>query len=55
MGGFFMGFDYRAHKRTSAQALTSADAQAYKRRPERTLTRSKREGVPASKRKPIKK
>ena len=43
MGGFFMGFNYRAHKR------------AHKRRPERTLTRSKREGVPASKRKTIKK
>ena len=44
MGGFFMGFWF-----------TRTSAQAHKRRPERTLTRLKREGVPASKRKPIKK
>ena len=41
MGGFFMGFDSCAHKRSQAH--------------KRTLTRLKREGVPAPKRKPIKK
>ena len=50
MGGFFMGFDSRAHKRKRTRTRTCKR----KRRPERTLTRAKREGVPASKRKTIK-
>ena len=55
MGGFFVGFDSRANKRKRTCKRTCKRRPERKRKPERTLTRSKREGVPASKRKTIKK